>query len=43
MLKGFVIVVIVSAVIGSIIFFFCWDSHVVFGVIACWYVIKIFF
>ena len=42
MLKGFVVVVIVFAVIGSI-FFFCWDSHVGFGVITCWYVIKYFF
>jgi hypothetical protein len=37
-LKGFVVVVIVSAVIGSIIFF-CWDSHVVFGVIAWYHVV----
>ena len=42
MLKGFVVVVIVFAVIGSIIFF-CWDKHVGFGVIARWYKIKIFF
>ena len=42
MLKGFVIVVIVFSVIGSIIFF-CWDDHVGFGVIACSHVIKIFF
>jgi hypothetical protein len=42
-LKGFVVVVIVFAVIGSLIFFFCWDSHVGFYVIACWYVLKIFF
>ena len=42
MIKGFVVVVIVFAVIGRLVFF-CWDSHVVFGVIACWYVIKIFF
>ncbi len=43
MIKGFVVVVIVFAVIGRLVFFFCWDSYVVFGVIACWYVIKIFF
>ena len=42
MLNGFVVLVIVVAIIGSLIFF-CWDSHVVFGVITCWYVIKIFF
>ena len=36
MLKGFVVVVIVFSVIGSIILFFCWDNHVGFGVIACW-------
>jgi hypothetical protein len=41
-LKGFVVVVIVFVVIGSLIFF-CWDNHVGFGVIACWYMIKIFF
>jgi hypothetical protein len=42
-IKGFVVVVIVFAILGSLIFFFGWDSHVGFGVIACWYVIKIFF
>ena len=44
MIKGFVVIVIVFAVIGRLVFFFFgWDSHVLFGVIACWYVIKIFF
>ena len=49
MLKRFVVVVIVFAIIGSLIFF-CWDSHVGFGVLVlfvtvwgCLVLVAIFF